>query len=84
MAENLNRAIDSLPSSCRTVFELRVVHEFSTKEAAMALNISVAAVKAKVLRSRRYIEKRLTAPQGLNRCRLPASSRLGIAFSGLN
>ena len=59
----LNNAIHSLPSSCRTVFELRFVHEYSTREAAIALDISVAAVKTRTHRARRYIEKQLTERQ---------------------
>jgi RNA polymerase sigma-70 factor (ECF subfamily) len=60
MAGILTNAIHSLPSSCRTVFELRFVHEYSTKEAAKALDISIAAVKTRAHRARRYIEKQLT------------------------
>jgi RNA polymerase sigma-70 factor (ECF subfamily) len=66
MAENLNRAIDSLPSGWRTVFELRFVHEFSTKEAAVALDISIAAVKTRAHRARRYVEKQLTGRQDMS------------------
>jgi RNA polymerase sigma-70 factor, ECF subfamily len=69
LTENLNRAIDSLPSSCRTVFELRFVQEFSTKEAAVALDISTAAVKTRVHRARRHIEKQLTDRQDMSQCR---------------
>jgi RNA polymerase sigma-70 factor (ECF subfamily) len=60
MAGILTNAIHSLPSSCRTVFELRFVHEYSTKEAAKALDISIAAVKTRTHRARRYIERQLT------------------------
>ena len=63
MAAILTSAIHSLPSSCRTVFELRFVHEYSTKEAAIALDISIAAVKTRTHRARRYIEKQLTERQ---------------------
>jgi RNA polymerase sigma-70 factor (ECF subfamily) len=63
MAAILTNAIHSLPSSCRTVFELRFVHEYSTKEAAIALDISIAAVKTRTHRARRYIEKQLTERQ---------------------
>jgi RNA polymerase sigma-70 factor (ECF subfamily) len=63
MAGILTNAIHSLPSSCRTVFELRFVHEYSTKEAAKALDISIAAVKTRTHRARRYIERQLNERQ---------------------
>lgn len=69
MAEILSNAIHSLPPSCRTVFELRFVHEYSTKEAAIALNISIAAVKTRTHRARRYIEKQLTERKTCRICR---------------
>ena len=58
-AEVLDRIIDTLPSPFRTVFELRYVHELSNEQAAMALGISIAAVKTRALRARRHIGRRL-------------------------
>jgi RNA polymerase sigma-70 factor (ECF subfamily) len=58
-AEMLDRVIDTLPSPFRTVFELRYVHELSNEQAAMALGISIAAVKTRALRARRHIGRRL-------------------------
>ena len=58
-SEILNRVIDTLPSTFRAVFELRYVHELSNEQAAMALGISIAAVKTRALRARRHIGRRL-------------------------
>jgi len=58
-AEVLDRVIQTLPSPFRTVFELRYVHELSNEQAAMALGISIAAVKTRALRARRHIGRRL-------------------------
>jgi len=58
-AEILDRVIDTLPSTFRAVFELRYVHELSNEQAAMALGISIAAVKTRALRARRHIGRRL-------------------------
>ena len=58
-AELLGRVIETLPPSFRTVFELRYVHELSNEQAAMALGISIAAVKTRALRARRHIGRRL-------------------------
>jgi RNA polymerase sigma-70 factor, ECF subfamily len=58
-AEMLERVIDTLPSPFRAVFELRYVHELSNEQAAIALGISIAAVKTRALRARRHIGRRL-------------------------
>jgi len=58
-AEVLERVIDTLPSTFRAVFELRYVHDLSNEQAAMALGISIAAVKTRALRARRHIGRRL-------------------------
>jgi len=58
-AETLNKVIDTLPAAFRAVFELRYVHELSNEQAAMALGISIAAVKTRALRARRHIGRRL-------------------------
>lgn len=60
LGDSLRRAINKLPSTFRTVFELRYVHEFSDAQAAMALGISIPAVKTRALRARRLMRQRLT------------------------
>jgi RNA polymerase sigma-70 factor, ECF subfamily len=63
LAESLNRAINRLPSKIRAVFELRYVHEFSTEQVAMALGISIPAVKSRALRARRLVRERISGWQ---------------------
>jgi|SRR5579859_3859934 len=55
----LEKVISSLPPTLRPVFELRYVHEFSSKQTAVALGLSIAATKTRALRARRHIRKRL-------------------------
>ena len=55
----LHKVIETLPSTFREVFELRYVQELSNEQAAMALGISIAAVKTRALRARRHIGRRL-------------------------
>jgi RNA polymerase sigma-70 factor (ECF subfamily) len=59
LADHLGREIDTLPSSFRQVFHMRYVQELSTEEAARSLGISVTAVKSRLLRSRRYLQRHL-------------------------
>ena len=56
----LEDAIDSLKPVYRTVFVLRDVEEMSTKETAEALNLSIPAVKSRLLRARLQLRERLT------------------------
>ena len=56
----LEDAIDSLPPIFRSVFILRDVDELSTEEAAEALNISIPAVKSRLLRARLQLRDKLT------------------------
>ncbi len=56
----LEQAIDSLKPAFRTVFLLRDVEELSTEETAQALNISVPAVKSRLLRARLQLREKLT------------------------
>jgi RNA polymerase sigma-70 factor (ECF subfamily) len=58
-AEILMRAIAELHPALRAVFELRVVQELSTEEAACLLGISVAAAKARLLRARQILREKL-------------------------
>lgn len=55
----LTRAIDALPPGFRTVFLLRDVEEFSTEETASALNLSIPAVKSRLLRARLQLREKL-------------------------
>ena len=56
----LREAIDSLRPAFRTVFVLRDIEELSTEETAQALNISVPAVKSRLLRARLQLREKLT------------------------
>lgn len=56
----LEDAIDSLKPVYRTVFVLRDVEEMSTEETAEALNLSIPAVKSRLLRARLQLRERLT------------------------
>jgi RNA polymerase sigma-70 factor (ECF subfamily) len=56
----LEDAIDSLPPIFRSVFILRDVDELSTEETAETLNISVPAVKSRLLRARLQLRDKLT------------------------
>jgi len=56
----LSRTIQGLPPSFRTVFVLRDVEGLSTEEAAEALDLSVPAVKSRLLRARLQLRERLS------------------------
>jgi RNA polymerase sigma-70 factor (ECF subfamily) len=56
----LDTAISNLKPSFRTVFVLRDVEELSTEETASLLNLSVPAVKSRLLRARLELRERLT------------------------
>jgi RNA polymerase sigma-70 factor (ECF subfamily) len=56
----LERSINSLRPSFRTVFVLRDVEELSTEETAEALNLSIPAVKSRLLRARLQLREKLT------------------------
>jgi len=55
----LSKTIQGLPSSFRTVFVLRDVEGLSTEETAEALDLSVPAVKSRLLRARLQLRERL-------------------------
>ena len=55
----LTRAIESLPLAFRAVFLLRDVEELSTEETAAALNLSVPAVKSRLMRARLHLREKL-------------------------
>lgn len=56
----LEKTIQGLPPGFRTVFVLRDVEGLSTEETAEALNLSVPAVKSRLLRARLQLRNRLT------------------------
>lgn len=56
----LDDAIQNLKPSFRTVFLLRDVEELSTEETASLLNLSIPAVKSRLLRARLDLRERLT------------------------
>ena len=56
----LDDAIQSLKPTFRTVFQLRDVEELSTEETAEALDLSIPAVKSRLLRARLQLRERLT------------------------
>jgi RNA polymerase sigma-70 factor, ECF subfamily len=56
----LSKTINGLPPSFRTVFVLRDVEGLSTEETADALNLSIPAVKSRLLRARLQLRERLT------------------------
>jgi RNA polymerase sigma-70 factor (ECF subfamily) len=57
---HVRTAIDSLPETYRTVLLLRDIEEFSTEEAAEALDITTTAVKVRLHRARQALLKLLT------------------------
>jgi RNA polymerase sigma-70 factor (ECF subfamily) len=56
----LTKTIQGLPASFRTVFVLRDVEGLSTEETAEALNLSIPAVKSRLLRARLQLRERLS------------------------
>ncbi len=56
----LSKTINGLPPSFRTVFVLRDVEGLSTEETAEALNLSIPAVKSRLLRARLQLRERLS------------------------
>jgi RNA polymerase sigma-70 factor (ECF subfamily) len=60
LADILNKAVDSLKPSFRTVFVLRDIEELSTEDTAETLGISIPAVKSRLLRARLQLREKLT------------------------
>ena len=56
----LQEAVGSLPETYRQVFQLRDVEEFSVKETAEALGISIPSVKVRLHRARMMLQKELS------------------------
>lgn len=60
LAHILDQAIQSLKPAYRTVFILRDIEELSIEETAEALNLSISAVKSRLLRARLQLREKLT------------------------
>jgi len=60
LGEILDTAVQSLAPPYRTVFILRDIEELSTEETAEALDLSVPAVKSRLLRARLQLREKLT------------------------
>lgn len=60
LAQILDEAVDSLKPDYRTVFVLRDIEEMSIEETAKALNLSISAVKSRLLRARLQLREKLT------------------------
>lgn len=56
----LDQAVSSLRPAFRTVFVLRDIEELSTEETANALELSIPAVKSRLLRARLQLREKLT------------------------
>ena len=60
LGEILDQAVRSLAPEYRMVFTLRDMDELSTEETAEALNLSIPAVKSRLLRARLQLREKLT------------------------
>ena len=60
MREILDEAVASLRPAFRSVFVLRDIEELSTEETANVLDLSVPAVKSRLLRARLQLREKLT------------------------
>jgi RNA polymerase sigma-70 factor (ECF subfamily) len=60
LAELLDSAVQSLEPLYRSVFVLRDIEDLSTEETAEALDLSVPAVKSRLLRARLQLREKLT------------------------
>jgi len=54
------RAIEELPATLRSVFVLRDIEGLSTEETANALDLSISAVKSRLMRARLKLRERLS------------------------
>jgi len=61
LADILDKAVNGLAPPYRTVFALRDIEGLSTEETAEALELSVPAVKSRLLRARLQLRDKLTA-----------------------
>jgi RNA polymerase sigma-70 factor (ECF subfamily) len=60
LATILDEAVQSLKPAYRTVFILRDIEEMSIEETAEALQLSISAVKSRLLRARLQLREKLT------------------------
>jgi RNA polymerase sigma-70 factor, ECF subfamily len=60
LAAILDQAVQSLRPAYRTVFILRDIEELSIEETAQALDLSISAVKSRLLRARLQLREKLT------------------------
>lgn len=60
LGQILDEAVQSLKPDYRTVFVLRDIEEMSIEETAKALNLSISAVKSRLLRARLQLREKLT------------------------
>ncbi|MBN1201335.1 MAG: sigma-70 family RNA polymerase sigma factor [Anaerolineae bacterium] len=58
--QEMKRAVEELPPSLRSVFVLRDIEELSTSETADALDLSISAVKSRLMRARLKLRERLS------------------------
>jgi len=70
----LTKALDSLPEHYRTIIVLRDIEGFSIAETAEVLNLSLTAVKARLLRARLQLREELSPYFQDNKKRTPANS----------
>jgi RNA polymerase sigma-70 factor (ECF subfamily) len=56
----MDRAVEELPPSLRSVFVLRDIEGLSTEETANALDLSISAVKSRLMRARLKLRERLS------------------------
>lgn len=56
----MQKAVDELPPSLRSVFILRDIEGLSTEETAEALDLSISAVKSRLMRARLKLRERLS------------------------
>ena len=68
--QSVDEALARLDEKYRVVFVLRDIEEFSTRETADTLGISVEAVKVRLLRARLMLRERLTRLFGDESARL--------------
>ena len=61
MKKLLTEAVDSLPPSYRTVYQLRDVEELPGNEVARRLGISLGAMKSRLHRARELLRQNLDA-----------------------
>ena len=61
LREILDKAVNGLAAPYRTVFALRDMEGLSTEETAEALDLSIPAVKSRLLRARLQLRDKLTA-----------------------